>query len=374
MEKALNLDFDPSVPVERATTPPAWWYLEASFLSRERVQVFGETWQAVGRTAQAAAPGQFFTADVAGEPVVVLRDEEGQLRAFSNVCRHRAACVATGAGTASELACRYHGWAYHLNGTLKRAPRLGPVQDFSRAQFALPALQVEALGPLIFVHLGRPAQPLRAQLAALLPRLSMLSPLSTLPPVRFITQRTYEIACNWKVFVDNYLDGGYHVPTVHGDLASSLDLQRYRTELFDTFSVQSCPGTADERVGTEAVYAFIYPNFMLNRYGPWLDVNLVLPLGPERCLTVFDYYLDFHVAPDEQFIQRSLAASEQVQLEDITICESVQRGLRSRSYEKGRYAPRIEHADHQFHCLLARSLMSRDPDARSRADAAVSTF
>lgn len=356
----MTLEFDPDIPVDRAWTPPARWYRDPAFYEQERA-VFADTWQAVARTDQLREPGSFVATDIQGEPLVLTRAEDGQLHALSNVCRHHAACVAAGEGTSAELTCPYHGWRYQLDGRLKSAPRLGPARDFERSAFSLPRFAVETWGPLVFVHLGEPSGPVASQLAPL--------SLRRLDELVFVARRSWEIGCNWKVYVDNYLDGGYHVACLHHDLAAKLDLEDYRTELHDTLSVQSCTGGKDERVGSDAVYAFLFPNFMLNRYGPWLDTNLVIPLGVDRCLTVFDYYLEPEKARDLQFIQESLKASDQVQQEDIGICESVQRGLQSRSYDKGRYAPQLEHADHQFHCLLARKLQSQahsSPPGRSQ--------
>lgn len=341
------MEFDPSVPVEQAWTPPARWYRDPAFYEDEK-RIFRSTWQAVARVDQLREPGSFVATDLAGEPVVVTRSLAGELHALSNVCRHHAACVAEGAGVARELTCPYHGWRYDLDGRLRSAPRLGPAKDFDRADFSLPRFAVETWGPLVFVHLGTPARTVAQELEPL--------HLRRLDELVFVARKSWEIGCNWKVYVDNYLDGGYHVSHLHHDLAAKLDLDAYRTELFETISVQSCAGGDDDRVGADAVYAFMFPNFMLNRYGPWLDTNLVLPLGVDRCLTVFDYYLEPERASDRAFIEESLAASDQVQQEDVGICESVQRGLGSVSYDKGRYAPLIEHADHQFHCLLARAL------------------
>jgi choline monooxygenase len=316
----------------------------------------------VARTDQLATPGDYASGDCAGEPWVVVRDGD-RLRAFHNVCRHHAACVASGNGNTDRLVCPYHGWTYHLDGRLARAPRLGPIQDFSRDDFGLRQLEAALWAPLVFVRV-EPGEPSLAEL------LAPLSGRIETTSLRFVARRSWEIGCNWKVFVDNYLDGGYHVPHMHGGLAAQLDLESYRTEVFDRVSIQSVvsedeppapsgpAGAGDfrERVGGGAVYAYVYPNLMINRYGPIMDTNWVAPLGPDRCLTVFDYWFDAAVAGNTAFVEQSLAASEQVQREDIEVCESVQRGLRSSSYDVGRYAPLIEFGMYQFHRLLARDL------------------
>ncbi|KAK1289001.1 hypothetical protein QJS10_CPB18g00115 [Acorus calamus] len=180
-----------------------------------------------------------------------------------------------------------------------------------------------------------------------------------------VCRREYFIECNWKVFCDNYLDGGYHVPYAHPGLASGLRFNSYSTECFEKVSIQSCESTPVEkggdfdRLGSKALYVFIYPNFMINRYGPWTDTNLVLPLGPSKCQVIFDYFLDSATLKDDQiFIEKSLEESERVQVEDIALCEGVQKGLESPAYCSGRYAPTIEKAMHHFHCLLHEDLTS----------------
>lgn len=356
--------FDPATPLAAASTPPAAWYLRREFLELETRAVFRRTWQAVGRMDQVARPGDYFTGNLVGEPFVVLRDGEGLLRAFVNVCCHHAAEVAAGEGFCQSLVCPYHGWTYDLTGRLRSAPKMGRVENFDVSAMGLKPLAVEAWGPLVFLHLDPDPRPPEAEWPELHARLAA----SGFERLRFVARRTYEVACNWKVFVDNYLDGGYHVGHLHRGLAGQLDLGGYRTEIFERFSIQSCSGggaatnASDAagqdfaaRIGDGAIYAWLYPNFMINRYGPIMDTNWVVPLAVDRTLTVFDYFFHESVASDETFIADSLAASDQVQQEDIGICESVQRGLGSSAYDRGRYAA-PEAPMHEFHKLLARDL------------------
>ena len=358
--------FDPSLPIEKAWTPPASWYRGSAFMERERARVFGRTWQAVARLDQVARPGDYVAGCLAGLPWVVVRDESGTLRAFHNVCRHHAAQVCEGAGTLQELTCPYHGWTYRLDGRLTRAPHLGRNDVFDRDRFSLKPAAVAAWDPLVFIHLGDDPGPLPPQLAPLTPRLQAMETAA----LKFVARRSYTLRCNWKVYVDNYLDGGYHVSVLHRALAGQLDLETYRTEVFDHLSIQSCRtpeqapqaggGDFAERLGTEALYAFVYPNLMLNRYGPILDTNFVVPTGPEQCEVVFDYYfLEREGEEARAFIERSIAASHRVQEEDVSICESVQKGLASPAYDRGIYAPRMERGAYHFHRLLAADL--REP-------------
>ena len=243
---------------------------------------------------------------------------------------------------------------------------MASVTRFDRDRFSLKPAAVAAWDPLVFIHLGDDPAPLLPQLAPLTPRLQAMHTAA----LKFVARRSYALRCNWKVYVDNYLDGGYHVSVLHRALAGQLDLDTYRTEVFDHLSIQSCRtpeeapeaggGDFAERLGTEALYAFVYPNLMLNRYGPILDTNLVLPTGPEQCEVVFDYYfLETEGEAARAFIERSIAASHRVQEEDISICESVQKGLASPAYDRGIYAPRIEMGAYHFHRLLAADL--REP-------------
>jgi choline monooxygenase len=355
LERLLS-QFDGSLPLERARTIPSAWYLDAELAERERSTVFCG-WQAVGRLDQVPAAGSYFTAEIAGEPIAVLRDADGVLRAFHNVCRHRAALVlCEPCGTVTKLRCRYHGWTYDLTGRLRGAPEFEGVADFDRADFGLAPLTVDSWGPTVWVHPAAPHRPLNAFLSPLPERT-----LKRIGELRWHARRSYDLACNWKVYVDNYLDGGYHVNYVHPALAGALDYSQYRTELFDSGNVQISPLQAGDdpaiaavRSGDVAMYWWIFPNFMVNIYSGVMDTNLVLPLGPERCRVIFDFY--FSAEADAEFRRRSIEVAEQVQQEDIAICEDVQRGLRSRAFSTGRFSVRREAGGYQFHQLLARAL------------------
>lgn len=351
--------FDPELPLEQARTIPSSWYTDPEIYAGECHSVFGGTWQAAARVEQLAQPGSFVTTTIAGEPILILRDEQGHLRAFFNVCRHRAAVVVNEAcGQATKLRCRYHGWTYDLSGALHGTPEFEGVADFRREDNGLVALTVDVWGPYVWVHMARLALSLEDFLAPLPDRTARL-----MHGLRFAERREYELACNWKVFVDNYLDGGYHVNTVHPALAGALDYSQYRTELFKHSSVQISPlkpggdpALAQVRGGDNAYYWWVFPNFMLNLYQGVMDTNLVLPVGPDRCRVIFDFY--FAADKSAEFIAQSIAVAEQVQREDIGISEDVQRGLASRSYSTGRFSVRREAGGYHFHQLLARCLQA----------------
>jgi len=353
--------FDLSLPIESSPTPPSSWYLQADVLQRERDCVLLRQWQPVARRSQFVKAGDFVSGCFMDQPYVITQGEDGHLRAFYNVCRHHAALVVEGQGCSQQLTCPYHGWVYDLDGKLRRAPRLGAVKEFQREQYGLKPVDLEVWGPWVWINFTPNGRPLAKQLESLAARVSPES----LNRLSFVAQRSYDVACNWKVYVDNYLDGGYHVEVAHQGLAGQLDLDNYRTEVCEPLVLQSCSSASTgesaesgqdfaERVAGGAVYAWLYPNWMFNRYGNILDINWVIPTGPQTCQTVFEYF--FVDATDNEFIERSLAASHQVQLEDIAICESVQRGLASKGYDLGRYAPSLEMGEYAFHHWLARDL------------------
>lgn len=354
----MDYFFDPAVPIEAAPTPPSSWYTDPAFLAVEKKEVFEKAWIAIGRADQVAEPGSYFTSNLAGNPILVLRDEEGTLRAMHNVCRHHAAVVAQESGRACELVCPYHGWTYHLNGRLKRAPQMGKMTDFKLPDFSLPPISVEAWGPFVLVDLDGPTggennpRDLPSDVGPLVAPLAELG----FENMQWIERRVYKINCNWKVFVDNSLDGGYHVSYAHEQLAAGLEFEGYATHIYDRSSVQIChtKGT-DGRLGEKVTYAWLYPNFFINRYGQMMDTNLVLPLGVDKCQVVFDFYADFDDVEQWQakrLIRNSIHQSHVIQLEDIAVCESAQLGLQSLSFTRGRYSSKLERSVHAFHAML----------------------
>jgi choline monooxygenase len=354
LEEILNL-YNPDAPLEEAFTIPAEWYADPRMDELERRAVFGRTWQLMGRAEHVAEPGQYITAEVAGEPIVVVRGQDGVLRGFFNVCRHHAAAVVTDtAGKAAQFRCPYHGWTYSTEGALKGMPEFDGVCNFDRAQNGLVPVAVETWEKFVFVNLDPAARPLANFLGRLAARVAPLR----LDTLHFFERRTYELRCNWKVYVDNFLDGGYHVPHLHKGLNSVLEYVNYTIENQDRFCLQASPlkassedaAAAATRRGEMAYYFWQYPNLMLNWYEGYLDTNLVLPLGIDRCLVIFDFY--FSRAQTDDYNRQSISVSDRVQAEDVDICEAVQRGLHSRAYRAGRLSVRREAGEHLFHRLL----------------------
>ncbi len=353
--------YNDQAPLDQSHTIPATWYVDERIAQLERQHVFGGTWQVVARIDQLLRPGQFVTTQFAGEPLVVVRSADGQLRAFYNVCRHHAAAVVTEAsGEATIFRCPYHGWSYGLDGTLKGAPEFEGVCGFDRAKNGLVSVQCAVWEQFVFVNLDRSAAPLPDFLGGLVARVAPLN----LDSVHFFERRVYSLGCNWKVFVDNYLDGGYHVPHLHKGLNSVLEYKQYTIETEDRYCLQSSPMVASDedaatsatRQGGRAWYFWQYPNFMINLYKGYMDTNLVLPDGVDRCTVIFDFYFDDVSEAAAEKNRQSIAVGERVNDEDVGICERVQRGLHSRAYGAGRLSVRREAGEHLFHRLLAADL------------------
>jgi choline monooxygenase len=369
----LHLDVHPQL--ECAETLASRFYLEPAVLSLEKERIFLRTWQWVGMLSNPcgeldgiprtiADSETFFTVEVAGEPVLICRDKQGILRAFSNVCRHRAGPVGVGSGCKSVLRCAYHGWTYTHDGRLIGTPEVDGVEFFDRSTMGLVPLRCETWEEFIFINFDQNA-PL---LSEYLGRIAEQARGFTFKGLRLVERREYSIQCNWKVYVDNYLEG-YHIPTAHPGLMKEIDYAQYRTDTFRYHSQQFAPiralQAADTRArfyppGTglnEALYFWIFPNLMLNIYPDNVSVNLIVPLSTDKTITIFEWY--FHEDESGHVrdrLRKAVDFSDQVQQEDIGICEAVQRGLHSATYNRGRYSVKRENGVHHFHLLLSEFL------------------
>ncbi|MGB9467109.1 MAG: SRPBCC family protein [Candidatus Acidiferrum sp.] len=372
------LHLDVHEQIESAHTLASKFYTDPAILDAEKSRIFRRTWQLVGtlntpcgesgeqsatkRTI--ADPETYFTADVVGEPVVIVRDKQGTLRAFSNVCRHRAGPIANGSGCKNVLRCGYHGWTYTLDGRLIGTPDVEGVEFFDRSTMGMVPLRLETWEQLIFVNFDQNAEPLSTYLGKI-PEQSCGFQFEGL---QLVERRDYVIDCNWKIYVDNYLEG-YHIPIAHPGLMREIDYSQYRTDTYRYYSQQFAPiramkpEDAGERLyapGTglqEALYFWIFPNLMLNIYPDNVSINLIVPLSHDKTLTIFEWFFhDAHSEKVRERIKRAVAFSNEVQQEDIELCKSVQRGLNSATYDRGRYSVKRENGVHHFHMLLSEFL------------------
>ena len=387
--------YNPGVPLEQAWTIPAPWYTDERVLELELQTVFAYSWQLVGRVDQICEPGQYASSEIAREPLVIVRGSDNLLRGFFNVCRHHAAAVMTEAeGKANQLRCPYHGWTYSLEGELKGTPDFSGVCNFDRAANGLVPIETATWEKWVFVRLesrsGEQHSPQNDSIATrhsdtgVPPAKSdeqdaqitledflgaeltnQIRPLG-LENLHWVERRHYFFDCNWKVFVDNYLDGGYHVPHLHKGLDSVLDYSKYTIENGERFCLQSSPivktgaepATGAVRRGERALYYWIYPNFMINWYQGAMDTNLVVPHGVDKTEVIFDFYFPDSSAGAREHNRASIEVGQRIQDEDVAICKSVQRGLNSRAYEAGRLSVRREAGEHLFHRLLYADLKS----------------
>ena len=338
-EKALDL----------ASALPARYYFGEDMLAMEQRAVFARSWQLVAQHAQLAEPGDHVVERIGDVPVIVVRGQDGVLHAFPNVCRHRAGPLALCNGKgARALHCKYHGWTYTLEGQLRSAPEMQAARDFKVEDIRLPPLRVHEWQGLVFVALDDSVPEFDDVYGGIVERIAPID----LSAMRYLRRDSYDIDCNWKVYIDNFLEG-YHLPHVHPGLSKVLDYRAYDTELFPWYSLQNSPlrdsgGAYGEG---EAFYYHVYPNVMLNIMPGRLQTNRILPLGPERCRVEFDYYY----AQDEQAMARIAADqsfSDEVQAEDVAICEAVQKGLASGFYDAGRLCPKRESGVWHFQNLL----------------------
>jgi choline monooxygenase len=358
-------DFVPTTELSSASTMPKRWYVDPSILELEREKIFWKTWQPVGRIDMVARPGDYFACELVGEPLVVTRTKEGELRAFYNVCRHRGAQVARGKGNRKSLQCHYHGWTYDLEGKLIHAPEFEGVQNWQKEHVCLPSVKVEEWGPFIFVNLDPNAPAMKDTCYGEIMQ-EMKDKGFDITRMSSIERRDYDIACNWKVYVDNYLEG-YHLPTAHPQLFRELDYDQYRVDTFRYYSSQYAPirevnpndpRDRDRRyVRTEeeaqALYFWIFPNVMLNVYLDNVSINIILPIDHERTLTIFEWYFEQPgTGSGWDSMQTVIQFSDQIQQEDIEICEIVQKGLQSRSYNTGRFSATRENGVHHFQTLV----------------------
>ena len=341
----------------RAATIPSSWYLDERILDREQDSIFAQTWQLVGRIDQLPESGSYLTGSIAKEPIVVVRGRDNQIRAFSAVCRHRAGPVASGEGKRASFQCGYHGWTYGLDGRLLTTSEFEGVDCFVKEDFSLPEFDLETWGPLIFVRIGDGGKSLKDSLGRIHDSIGN----DRLRGYRFAMRKDWYVDCNWKVYVDNYLEG-YHIPIVHPGLFRELDYANYRVETDELFSIQHSPIARPERLrvnnpSDEAGYFWVFPNLMLNVYPDNFSTNLIVPLGVDRTLTIFEWYFaDPTSEENKRKLDETIAFSDEIQIEDIDICEAVQRGLASRTYDRGRYSVRRENGVHHFHGLLCRFL------------------
>lgn len=349
MAAAAGLSLGLTVPLQQASALALEYYQDPRWLAIEQRAVFGRSWQLVGRSSDLAAAGDHIVAEVAGVPLLVVRQDDGTLKALHNVCRHRAGPLATCNGRgARRLRCHYHGWTYDLTGQLRVAPEMAEAEGFDAAAIHLPQAQVCAWQGLVFVALDADVPAFADVVAGIEQRIAPID----MRQFQFAKRDVYTVDCNWKVYIDNYLEG-YHVPFVHPGLSQVIDYGEYEIEAYPWYALQHAPMRkgADVYGAGTAFYYFLFPNTMLNIVDGRLQTNRVLPVGPDSCIVEFDFY--YAASADVQArVAADQAITRDIQMEDAMICTHVQKGLMSGSYVPGRLSPKRELAVHHFQDML----------------------
>jgi phenylpropionate dioxygenase-like ring-hydroxylating dioxygenase large terminal subunit len=345
-------------------TLPADWYADPAIQRLESERIFARSWQYAGRADRVANPGDFFTCFAGQIPIVVVRDREGVLRGFVNVCRHRGHLIASGDGNRKALQCPYHAWTYDLDGTLRKAPRSEREPDFDKEGFSMLPVATEAWGPLVFVNPDPDAGPLTDALGPLPGHVAESG--VELHRLAFRVRNDWEIECDWKVAIENYLEC-YHCAVAHPGFSKVIDVGAEEYELRSEGLVSSQFGTVRDSANgkvaylaggdvKQAQYHMLWPNFTLNiDPGPGnMSVDVTRPAGPGRCAGSTEYF--FYEEVSEQTAQEMMEFADQVGREDASLVASVQVGLSSGMIPHGRLLPSSEHLIQHFQRLVHEAL------------------
>ena len=338
---------------ELQVTAPASTYRDPARFAAERRGVFARSWLFMGHESELAREGDVVAQTIAGYPLIVVRTSNA-LKAFHNVCRHRAGPLfdEERGNCGSALTCRYHGWVYTLDGRLKNARDFGAAAGFDPRNFGLIPLKVESWRGFVFVNADANASPLSQTLAPLDERVGE----RRLDTLVHADRRSHDIACNWKIYVENYLEG-YHIPIVHPTLNAEVDAAKYEVTVDGDVCFHHAP--LRDRQGAavyDGLWAFVQPHLGVNVYGRGLMMERMLPLGLGGTRLVYDFYLTPEIASDPVERHRVVAMSGIVTAEDKWICERVQANIDAGVYEAGVFSPRHEQGVAWFQDRVARAL------------------
>lgn len=345
-------------PADQAHTFPADLYQAGVVDVLDKVAVLHRSWQLAAHTSQLLQTGDFVVHEIADQPIIVVNTGEG-IKAFHNVCRHRAGPLAFENGRAKTLMCKYHGWNYHLNGQLKSAPEMHTTPGFDVCDYQLPEIKTAQWQGLVFVALNQEVPEFAELVTGIKDNIMPID----ISQMKFYRRDEFVIDCNWKVYIENYLEG-YHLPHVHPGLNQLLDYKSYQTQIKQWHSYQFSP--LEQTTGFygegQAHYYFIFPNTMLNILPNRLQTNQVLPMKNNQCKVIFDYFYP-DTAGIDALISQDQTFSDEVQDEDIMICEAVQKGLDSGSYNKGRLCMKRESALYHFQQMMRSAYQQHSSEA-----------
>ena len=344
-------------------TLPWAWYFDPAVLRLEQERIFARAWQYAGHVGDAPEPGSYFSARAGDIPVVVVRGRDGELRAFVNVCRHRGFQLVQGAARRETIQCAYHAWTYDLDGSLRAAPRSDREHEFRRDELGLVPVRVETWGPFVFVNASAAAPPLNEALGSVPTRVAELFDVDTL---RFRLRADMEVACNWKIACENFLEC-YHCAVAHPAFSALVDVSpdAYRLEADGLTSSQFGPlrgggGFLGDGAVPRSQFHFVWPNVGINIFPGHANLSIgpILPAGPERTHRFLDYFFAAD-APDD-WIRELLEFDDQVGREDAALVERVQLGVRSGVIAEGRLLEASEPLVRHFDELTSAALAARE--------------
>ncbi|OED40369.1 ring-hydroxylating oxygenase subunit alpha [Chromatiales bacterium (ex Bugula neritina AB1)] len=345
-------------------------YTDPKFHLIEQQSVFRNSWQFVCHEEKLRDNHSYVVTDAQGASILVVRDGEGELRAFYNVCKHRGHELMSGEGNVRLITCPYHAWTYNLDGQLRGARRSEHLLDFNMDEICLDQVQVETFCHLVFINLDPDAASLKEQSGEL--GNEIMSYAADLPQLTYAHTLTYRIKANWKAVVDNFLEC-YHCPVAHKDFCSLVDMSTYKVTTHGIYSSHMASAgttgnnaysTEDASVTVHAVW-HLWPNTALMRYpgrGNFM-VWRFYPNGPDHTLEQFDFYFETSELQEAE-VEAIKFIDEVLQPEDIGLVESVQRGMLTPAFRQGRYlvdpenSGMSEHAVHHFHANLLNAYQS----------------
>jgi len=357
---ATGYDQNPS----RSYSLSADAYTKERWFDTDQLQIIRKTWQWVCHVEKTREPGSYIATEIAGHPVAIVRDKKGILRAFYNVCKHRAHHLLSGEGTTSRITCPYHAWTYQLDGQLLRAPHTENLETFKIEEICLDTIQVEEFCGFVFINLDPAAPSLRAQSGELHSEVMHWAP--DVANLTFGHRLSYDIKSNWKNVIDNFLEC-YHCPVAHKDFCDLVDMDTYKVTTHGIYSSHmadagNAPNSAYDvsaaTVKTHAVW-WLWPTTCLMRYpgrSSMIVLNII-PVSENRTLETYDFFLETPEA-DSMELDAIRYLDEVLQVEDIALVESVQKGMNTPAFNQGRIindpagSGKSEHALHHFHGLV----------------------
>ena len=354
---------------EQSFTLPSWLYYDPAVFEEEKSAIFYKTWQFVGHVEQVADPGDYITFKLFDQNILIVHGKDGEIRAFYNVCSHRAHELLEGSGNTKTITCPYHAWSYHIDGQLRSARGSEKVAGFDADAFCLKMVRIESFMNFLFVNLDPEAPSLKSLTGALEEQIRGLAP--ELDSLTFARRSEYTLKANWKNVMENFCEC-YHCPISHPSLMNAcLDMSTYRIETKDIWHHHTTvsPGEAklaygvgeDGKARPDFGAWLLWPNICFEVYpGGYMNTFHNMPVTPELTLQQCDLYFPQTEPTPEQ--EQAASFVDGVREEDISIVESVQRGYHSRGYDQGRFivdkerTEWSEHAVHHFQSMVKQAL------------------